>query len=107
MADQGAIVLLCTTPTSEVARELARRLVEARAAACVNVIGPIRSIYRWEGAIHDEEEHQLVVKTTPAALERARAVVLAHHPYEVPELVVLEATIAHEAYARWLEGEVE
>lgn len=101
-----ALVILCTVPTEEVAQSLSRRLVEARAAACVNRVGPLRSVYRWQGAIHDDEEHQLVIKTTRGALDRVRELVLAHHPYDVPELVVLEAHVAHEPYARWLVGEV-
>jgi len=100
------VVVLCTVPNADAGDALARGIVEARLAACVNRIGPMRSVYRWQGGVHAHEEHQLVVKTTSEALSALRDFILASHPYEVPELVVLEGTALSEPYARWLHEQV-
>lgn len=100
------VVVLCTVPNADVGDALARGLVEARLAACVNRIGPIHSTYRWKGAVHAEAEHQLIIKTTREALAGVREFLASSHPYEVPELIALEATILGEPYARWLREQV-
>jgi periplasmic divalent cation tolerance protein len=100
------VVILCTVPNADVGDALARGLVEARLAACVNRIGPIHSTYRWKGAVHAEAEHQLLIKTTPEALAGVRDFLASSHPYDVPELIALEATILSEPYARWLRDQV-
>jgi periplasmic divalent cation tolerance protein len=74
------VVVLCTVPNADVGDALARGLVEARLAACVNRIGPIHSTYRWKGAVHAEAEHQLLIKTTPEALSGVRDFLAASHP---------------------------
>jgi periplasmic divalent cation tolerance protein len=80
----------------------ARSLVEERLAACVNLLPPMESVYRWEGKIERETERQLIIKTTrerTAALwERVREM----HPYEVPEFVVVPILDGNEAYLRWI-----
>lgn len=100
------VVLLCTVPSAEVGDALARKIVEARLAACVNRLGPVQSTYRWQDTIHVEAEHQLIIKTTSSAVSRVRALVLAEHPYEVPELIAIEGSAIHPAYARWLGDQV-
>jgi periplasmic divalent cation tolerance protein len=92
-------VILVTAPSASAA-SLARGLVEAGLAACVGSM-PLRSVYRWKGAIEEADEVQLVIKTA-APFEAVRSWVRARHPYEVPELVALEITEADEAYAAWL-----
>lgn len=104
--EHECVVVLCTVPSADVGDAIARSLVEAQLAACVNRIGPIRSTYRWDGSVHVDEEHQLVIKTTVEALDRVRAHVLAAHPYEVPELVALEGHVLHAPYGRWLNDAV-
>jgi len=97
-------VVLTTLPSREAAETIARALVEARLAACVQLVDGLRSIYRWEGRIDESAEVQLIAKTTPAAapalIDRLRAL----HPYDVPEILTLEATAAA-AYAAWLRDE--
>ena len=88
-------------PDDDRAAGLARTLVEERLAACVNVHAPMTSTYRWQGVIESAPDRQIVIKTTRgrrAALE-ARLRVL--HPYELPELVVIEAA-GSEAYSNWV-----
>jgi periplasmic divalent cation tolerance protein len=101
------VVILCTVPSAEVGDALARKLVEARHAACVNRLGPLRSTYRWQGAIHVDEEHQLLIKTTREAVDRVRDLVRSEHPYEVPELIALDADVLTEPYAAWLRAQVD
>ena len=84
----NACVVLTTVGVVEKAEHLAKSLVERRLAACVNIVGPIRSIYRWQGAIEDQQEYLLLIKTTK---ERALDLEVAFaelHPYELPEFLV-------------------
>ncbi|HTN51294.1 MAG TPA: divalent-cation tolerance protein CutA [Anaeromyxobacter sp.] len=97
-----ALVVLVSAPTAEKAAELARALVEERLAACGNVVPGLRSIYRWEGKVHDEAEALLLLKTTRSRLERLRERILALHPYQVPEVLALPVEAGSEAYLAWL-----
>lgn len=97
----AAVILLTTAPV-DVAEALARQLVEGGAAACVNVLPPMVSIYRWKGDIHRDAECQLVIKTSTAALEAARGTLRAHHPYELPECLVIRVDDGDPAYLAWL-----
>lgn len=98
-------MVLVTAPSAEVAASMARTLVEERLAACGNVLAEVRSIYRWEGRLHDDAEALLVLKTTRARLEALRDRVLALHPYEVPEVLALPVEAGSAAYLRWLADE--
>lgn len=100
-----ALVVLVTAPSAEKAAELARAVVEERLAACGNVLPQIRSIYRWQGAVHDEPEALLVLKTTEALFERLRARVVELHPYETPEVLALPVAAGHAPYLAWIAGE--
>src|SRR5450432_3610121 len=95
------ILVLTTMPDDERADGLARTLVEEGLAACVNVNGPMTSIYRWRGKIEVDLERQVVIKTTRAGLAALETRLRALHPYEVPELIVIDAA-ASGAYARWV-----
>jgi periplasmic divalent cation tolerance protein len=100
-----ALVVLVTAPTAERAAEIARAVVEERLAACGNVLPAIRSIYRWQGEVHDEPEALLVLKTSRARLDALRARVLALHPYEVPEVLALPVEAGAAAYLAWIAAE--
>ncbi len=100
-----AIVVLVTTPSPERATEIARALVEERLAACGNVVPGLRSIYRWEGTVQDEEEALLVLKTTRARFDALRDRVLALHPYEVPEVIALPVEAGSARYLAWIADE--
>lgn len=100
-----ALVVLVTTPTAEQAAELARTLVDERLAACGNVLPGVRSIYRWEGAVHDDAEALLVLKTTRGRFEALRDRVLALHPYQVPEVLALPVEAGSAAYLAWIGDE--
>jgi periplasmic divalent cation tolerance protein len=94
-------VVLSTAPPTAAAA-IARALVRARVAACVNIVPGVRSVYRWRGRIEEGKEALLVVKTTKRALVRCLRALAAAHPYEVPEGLVLPPTHALLAYGRWI-----
>lgn len=96
------VIVLCTFPAEGDAAALARTLVDERLAACVNVLPAMQSIYRWEGAVEEAAERQLVIKTTAARVEALQARLHALHPYDVPEFLVLPVTGGSEGYLRWL-----
>lgn len=97
-----AMICLCTCPSLEVARALARRVVEAGLAACVNVVPGINSIYRWQGAICDDAEVLLIIKTTPRSYAALETLVVAEHPYELPELIAVSIDHGSAPYLSWL-----
>ena len=99
------VVILVACPPGEPAAALARGLVDAGLAACVNHLPGMRSTYRWKGETVTEGEDLLLVKTVRAAFAAVEAFVLANHPYEVPEVVALPLVEGHAPYLAWLEAE--
>jgi len=95
------LVVLTTVGAAFDARSLAHALVEARLAACVNIVAGMHSVYRWEGRVTGDDEQLLVIKTTDARLDALREELFRLHPYEVPEFVVL-AVETSEGYGAWL-----
>jgi periplasmic divalent cation tolerance protein len=96
------IVVLVTCGSEEEALKIANALVEARLAACVNLVAPIRSIYRWEGKIWDEKEWLLIIKTQKHRFEALEQKVKSLHSYAVPEIVSLPITEVSAAYLDWI-----
>jgi periplasmic divalent cation tolerance protein len=96
------VVVLTTLPEDADAVDFGRRLVEERLAACVSVLGPLRSVYRWNNAIEEAREQQVVIKTEADAVEALKARLTALHPYDVPELLVLPVSGGGEAYLAWV-----
>jgi periplasmic divalent cation tolerance protein len=102
MTSYDYVLVLTTFPADADAPAFARRLVELRLAACVNLLPIMESVYRWEGQIEQEQERQIVIKTTtvrvPALWEGVRDL----HPYDIPEFVVLPIVDGNDAYLRWI-----
>jgi len=98
-------IVLTTLPDHASALKLARKLVNARLAACVQLGGGIESIYRWEGGIEETSEVPLLIKTLPWHIEEIKTVIGSIHPYEVPEILILNAE-ATTAYLEWMQREV-
>jgi periplasmic divalent cation tolerance protein len=94
-------IVLATAPSNDVALSLARVLVDRKVAACVNVL-PATSVYRWEGEVHEEDEHMMVIKTRRTHVDDIRDVFDEEHPYDLPELIALEVEDGSAAYLRWL-----
>lgn len=104
--DDAPIVILCTVPSVEVGETLGRSLVEARLAACVNVIPGLTSIYRWKDEIQVDREAQLIIKTRAGLLAGASEHIARNHPYDTPEVISLPITGGSQRYLDWLAGEV-
>jgi len=102
----SVVVVLSTFPSSEKAAEIARQLVDERLCACVNLVPAVRSIYRWQGEVHDDAEVLAIVKTTTERVEALRERLIALHPYELPEAIVLPVAGGHAPYLAWVTGEV-
>jgi periplasmic divalent cation tolerance protein len=96
------IVILSTCANEEDAARLARALVDARVAACVNILPAVRSFYRWKGEVEDSAECLLVIKSSRSAFDALRAVLEKAHPYEVPELIALPIVDGAANYLNWL-----
>lgn len=96
------LIVLTTVGADFDPRALARDLVERRLAACVNIVDGIHSFYRWKGAVMDDDERLLVIKTTAERLAELKDVVFAAHPYDVPEFVVIAIDRIEGPYADWL-----
>lgn len=101
-----AVLVLTTVGADFDARALARDLVEARVAACVNILPAVQSVYRWEGRVTEDAEQLLVIKTTDERVDALREELFRRHPYTVPEFVVVPVTAISEAYGAWLEDSV-
>jgi periplasmic divalent cation tolerance protein len=103
MADFMQVVT--TVDSEEAAERLARGITGARLAACVQIVGPIRSLYWWQGALDDAREWQLIIKTTTARLGELEAHIKANHPYETPEITATEIPWGSQEYLGWISAE--
>ncbi len=102
-AESEYVIVLTTLPAAgEIASAFARTLVEDRVAACVNVLGEMQSVYTWEGAVEEEQERQVVIKTCRDRLAGLWDRVRELHSYQVPEFVVLPIIDGNDAYLRWI-----
>ena len=96
------ILILSTTDTADLAQKIASALVEEHAAACVNIIPGMRSIYRWEGKVCNEEECLLLIKSSQENFEMVRARIRQLHSYQVPEIIAIPITAGDSLYLSWL-----
>jgi periplasmic divalent cation tolerance protein len=102
----GEIMQVVTTVDSEDSAEsLARGIVDARLAACVQIVGPIRSLYWWQGSVDDAREWQLVIKTTKQRLTALEAFIKENHSYDTPEITATEITWGSREYLDWISAE--
>ncbi len=102
MSGARALLVSSTVDGEDRARELASALVEEGLAACVQVLGPIRSVYRWRGEVETATEWLLLAKTTEGRFPALRDAIVRRHPYEVPEIVAVPITDGLPAYLAWL-----
>ena len=99
------VVVYSTFPTPDKAAEVVRTLVSEQLAACGNLVGPVRSIYRWKGEVQDEAETLAILKTTRDRFEAMRARLVELHPYEVAEVIALPVEAGHAPYLAWVAAE--
>ena len=100
------IVVLSTASSAAEAETIARRLVDERLAACVNVVTGVRSFYRWKGKIEKSPEWLLVIKSSRGRFEELRAALEKLHSYDVPEVIALPVVEGTKNYLHWMEGEL-
>lgn len=100
-----ALLVLTNCPDEAQATRLAEALVDQRLAACVNILSPCRSVYRWQGAIEHASEVPLLIKTTAARYAALETAIRTHHPYELPEIVAVSLVRGLPAYLDWMAAE--
>jgi periplasmic divalent cation tolerance protein len=100
------VTVYATFPSEEEAARIARALVEERFAACANILGPCRSVYRWQGEVEDAQEIAALFKTTSARAEALIARLAELHSYDVPAAVAWPISAAHAPYAQWIADSV-
>ncbi len=100
------IVILTTCDTPEEAERIARALVEAHLAACVNVVAGARSFYRWKGAVEEAAEWLLLIKSSRELFESVRTEIAKQHSYELPELIALQVVEGSDEYLEWMTKEL-
>jgi uncharacterized protein involved in tolerance to divalent cations len=96
------LIVLTTSPNLKEAESLARKIVEAKLAACVQVLPPMQSFYFWEGKIQTDDEHLLLIKTLAEKYEELEKFIQSNHSYEVPEIVAVKAEKVSENYLNWM-----
>ena len=101
------IIVYITASSEDEGVKIAKHLVENRRAACCNIVPKIRSIYRWEGKLCDDEEVLLIVKTMRSSFEKLKEEVKKIHSYSVPEIIGVRIKDGLEEYLDWIESEVE
>jgi len=99
------LLVLTNLPDQASARRLADALVENQAAACVNILAPCTSVYRWQGKMEAASETPLLIKTTRAAYQRLEEIVREQHPYELPEIIAVSVDAGLPGYLRWVAEE--
>ena len=100
-----SLLVFTNLPDRASAERLAALLVEQRLAACVNLLAPCQSAYRWNGEIQHDEEHPLLIKTAQDRYAAVEASIRAHHPYELPEIIAVPVVRGLPAYLNWVESE--
>jgi periplasmic divalent cation tolerance protein len=101
----SALLVLTNLPDRAVAEHLAEMLVEKKLAACVNILAPCRSVYRWKGAVQHDEEHPMLIKTTAERYGALEQALRAGHPHELPEIIAVPVDRGLAAYLGWVEAE--
>lgn len=107
MSEQPILLAMTNMPDMPSAQALARMLVDARLAACVNILPAVHSVYRWQGAIEEAMEVTLLIKTTQRRYPQLQRAILASHPYDLPEVIAWPLSEGHLPYLHWVAAETE
>lgn len=100
---EGFYLVMVTAPSEEVARRIARAVVEEGLSACCNIVPGMRSVYMWKGKLCDEGEVLCLIKTRAALFDRLKERILELHPYEVPEIIAVNIEAGYKKYLEWIE----
>jgi len=103
----AACIVITNLPDRDSAGRLAHALIEKRLAACINVLSPCRSVYRWHGKTEDAEEFPMLIKTTLERYPELEAAIRAGHPYELPEIIAVPLAGGLPAYLEWVDSETK
>src|SRR5260221_7314479 len=101
----SVVLVLTNLPNRAAAERLADVLIEEKLAACVNILAPCRSVYRWKGTLQHDEEHPMLIKTTSERYAALEAAIRAGHPYELPEIIAVPIERGLQAYLAWVAAE--
>jgi|SRR5690242_7160513 periplasmic divalent cation tolerance protein len=101
----GTLLVFTNLPERAAAERIADLLVERRLAACVNILAPCRSVYRWKGEVQHDEEHPVLIKTTADRYPALEQALRAAHPYELPEIVAVPVERGLPGYLDWVAAE--
>src|SRR3954454_4750573 len=101
----SVLLVLTNLPDRAAAEKLADQLLEKQVAACVNILAPCRSVYRWKGALQHDEEHPMLIKTTRERYPALEQALRARHPYDLPEIIAVPVERALPAYLDWVDAE--
>ena len=107
MKPADAYLVITNLPDRDSASRLAHALVEKRLAACINVLSPCRSVYRWQRKTEDAEEFPMLIKTTRERYPALEAAIRAGHPYELPEIIAVPLAGGLPAYLEWVDSETK
>ena len=107
MKPADAYLVITNLPDRESAGRLARALIESRLAACVNILSPCRSVYRWQGKTEDAEEFPMLIKASRERYAALEAAIREAHPYELPEIIAVPLAAGLPAYLDWVESETK
>lgn len=100
------IQITTATETKEEAQTIAQHLVETKLAACVQITGPITSIYRWKGKVENTKEWLCLIKTRDDLYDKVEAAIKSLHPYETPEIIAVQIVKGSKEYLNWIDGEL-
>jgi len=103
----STLLVLTNLPDRTAAERLAEELVQKNLAACVNILAPCRSVYRWKGAVQHDEEHPMLIKTTHERYGALEQTLRAGHPYELPEIIAVPIERGLPAYLEWVAAETQ
>jgi periplasmic divalent cation tolerance protein len=106
-AHDSTRLVLTNLPDRAAAEKLADALIEQRVAACVNILAPCRSVYRWKGALQHDEEHPVLIKTTAERYPATEKAIRALHPYELPEIIAVPIEQGLLQYLAWVADETK
>ena len=101
------LLVLTNLPDRAAAERLADALIEKRLAACVNILAPCRSVYRWKDSVQHDEEHPLLIKTTAERYAELETAIRAAHPYDLPEIIAVPIELGLPAYLDWIGSETD
>lgn len=104
---ENYIQVITTTAAKADAEKIAVALVEKRLAACVQIVGPVQSIYRWQGKVEGAEEWQCLIKSRQDLFPELERAIKCIHPYEIPEIISLTITAGSNDYRQWLRDELQ